>query len=346
MGDTASIALVGAGQIGKRHLAHILAEPTARLHAVVDPAESAQAIAAAAGAPWFPDIGAMLAAGRPDGVLVASPNALHVPHALQTIAAGLPTLVEKPISDDADAARRLVEAAEAAGVPLLVGHHRRHNPMSERVRETIRSGRLGRIIAVHGFFWLLKPDSYFDVAWRREKGAGPVLVNLIHDIDLLRWFCGDIVEVQAMQSSDVRRHVVDETTVLTLRFASGTLGTMSVSDTILAPWSWEHTASEFRDYPRTDQLCFFIGGTHGSISVPRMELWRNEETRGWFQPFVAERLVTPEEDPLRRQVAHLSRVIRFGEAPVVSGREGLKTLLAIAAVQEAARTGQPVQVAP
>ncbi|WP_375167835.1 Gfo/Idh/MocA family oxidoreductase [Bradyrhizobium sp. CCGB01] len=96
---------------------------------------------------------------------------------------------------------------------MLTGHHRRHNPMIQRAKAEIDSGRLGPIVSVHGMFWLIKPDEYFDVAWRREKGAGPVFLNLIHDVDLLRYLCGDIVAVQAAQSNRLRGNAVEETGV-------------------------------------------------------------------------------------------------------------------------------------
>ncbi len=76
------IAVVGAGLIGRRHAAHVQACPEAKLHAIVDPTDAAREVAAAAGVPWFAEIGAMLAAGKPDAVIVATPNSLHVEHGL------------------------------------------------------------------------------------------------------------------------------------------------------------------------------------------------------------------------------------------------------------------------
>lgn len=340
-----SLAVMGAGLIGRRHIEHILAHPGTTLHAVVDPAPGAAGIAERAGAPWFADFPAMLARGRPDGVVIATPNQLHVAHGLAAVAAGIPALVEKPLADDVAAGRRLVDAAEAAGVPLLTGHHRRHNPMIQRAREAIASGRLGRIVAVHGFFWLMKPDDYFDVPWRREKGAGPVLLNLAHDVDLLRCLVGEIEEVRAFQSNAVRGHEVDETTVVILRFVNGALGTLNVSDTVVAPWSWEQTTGENPVYPQTDQACYHVGGTHGSLSVPRLELWSNEDRRSWWEPFRVERIVAVDQDPLRLQIEQFCRVIRGAEEPLVSGREGLRTLAVIDAIQRAARTGESIGIA-
>ena len=90
-------------------------------------------------------------------------------------------------------------------------------------------------------------------------------------IDDLRNLCGDVVGVQALQASAVRGFPVEDTAAMLLRFRNGALGTVSISDTVAAPWSWELTSGENKAYPRTDEFCYLIGGTEGSISIPRLE---------------------------------------------------------------------------
>lgn len=338
------LAVAGAGLIGRRHIEHIVAEPEAALHCVIDPAAAGADIARKYGVPYFPDFGAMLAAGRPDGIVFATPTQMHVANGEAAVAAGLPALIEKPIADDAAAAERMVAQAEAAGVPLLIGHHRRHNPMIQRAKAIVDTGRLGRIVAVHGFFWIFKPDDYFDVAWRRAEGAGPILTNLIHDIDLLRYLVGEVRAVQAMTSNAVRGFPVEETAAVTLQFENGALGTIAISDTIVAPWSWEQTTGENPVYPQTDQSCYTIGGTHASLTVPKLEVWSNADKRSWWEPFTIERTYAALEDPLRLQIRHFCRVVRGEEAPLVSGREGLATLRVIEAIKRAGKDGGSVDV--
>jgi predicted dehydrogenase len=338
------LAVIGGGLIGRRHIEHIIAEPQSELYAIVDPAPVSEEMAKTKGVRWYPNFGAMIAAGKPDGVIVATPNQMHVNNGLEAIAAGIPALIEKPIAEDIAGGLKMIEAAERSGTPILTGHHRRHSPMIQRAKAFIEDGRLGQIVAVHGFFWLMKPDEYFDVAWRREIGAGPVLLNLIHDVDLLRYLCGEVKAVQAFQSNLVRKYPVDETTVIILKFISGALGPMSVSDSIVGPWSWEQTTGENQDYPRSDQNCYHIGGTHGSLSVPRLELWTNQAKRSWFEPFKVERYVASDTDPLRLQIQQFCRVIRGEEKPLVSGREGLLTLWVVDAVKRAAISGELVKV--
>jgi predicted dehydrogenase len=333
---------VGAGLIGRRHIADAAAE--AVLDAIVDPAPQAERIAAERGVSWFPSLAALLTDHRPDGVIVATPNQMHIENGLACIAAGVPALIEKPIADDVVAAARLADAAEEAAVPILVGHHRRHNPLVAAAKSAIAEGRLGTLVAVQASCWFYKPDSYFETAWRREKGAGPVFINLIHDIDTLRHLCGDIESVQALQSSRVRGHTVEDTAAILLRFVSGALGTITVSDTVAGPWSWELTAGENPDFPATGEACYHIGGTHGALALPGLVLWSYAGPRSWWEPLSSTGLQRDDADPLRLQLRHFLRVLAEGEPPLVSARDALETLRVVAAVKQAAETGAAVEL--
>ena len=94
-----------------------------------------------------------------------------------------------------------MDAQAQSGVAVLVGHHRRHNPINARAREIVQSGRLGRLVSANVMATFLKPDGYFDAAWRKQKGGGPILINLSHEIDMLRFFMGEIDTVQAISST-------------------------------------------------------------------------------------------------------------------------------------------------
>ncbi len=187
------IAIVGLGAIGRMHAEMLMRrEGPARLAAVVEPANSGKDYAESLGVAWFSDVEAMLARERPDGALIATPNLTHLPLAKQFMARGIPVLVEKPIAGTIEDAEALTAFSASKGVPVLVGHHRRHNPIIRAARDFIREGKLGRIAAVSVVAAFLKPPSYFDVAWRREAGGGPILINLIHEIDLVRHLYGEI----------------------------------------------------------------------------------------------------------------------------------------------------------
>lgn len=326
------IAVVGAGLAGQQHIQRLIAEPGATLTAIVDPVERTAELAAGLDTRWFPDLDAMLRSDRPDAVILAAPNRMHVSIGLECVSAGLPLLVEKPLAEDLSSGLRLVEAAEVAGIPLLVGHHRRHNRALQQAKAIVDSGRLGRIVTVNALAWLFKPEDYFEVAWRREPGGGPILINLIHLVDDLRYLCGEIEEVQALGSNAMRLFPVEDSAVALVRFRHGALGTISISDTVVAPWSWELTAGENPAFPETDQSCYLIGGTEGSLSFPGLELWHYHDRPDWQSPIERTQVVAIKEDTLAAQLRHFCQVVRGAEDPLVDGREALRTLEATLAL--------------
>lgn len=338
------LAVVGAGLIGRRHAMHVAASPHAVLAAVVDPTDLGREVAALAGVRWVRSLAELMATERPDGVIVATPNQVHVQNGMECVEAGLPALIEKPLAGDLIEGARLIEAAEAAGVPLLTGHHRRHNPFMIRAKALLEEGAIGRPLVANAMFWLMKPDGYFDVGWRRTAGAGPVFLNLIHDVDNLRHLLGDVVAVQARESNAARGNEVEETCVILLEFASGCLATASVCDATPAPWSWEMTSGENPAYPREHEPCYMIGGTDGSLALPSLDLRRYAGARSWWEPMEITRPGVPAEDPLAVQVRQFAAVIRGEEPPLVSGREGLETLKVIDAVKRSAAAGKRVVI--
>ena len=342
MTRTTRLAVMGAGLIGKRHAHHVLSEPEATLCAIVDPSPTGKQLAADVGVHWYPSFRDMIVSDRPDGVIVATPNQAHVQNGMEAIEAGIPALIEKPIADDITSGEALISAAEAKGVPILTGHHRRHNPMIQKAKAILDAGTLGTVLVVNAMFWVFKPNDYFDVDWRREKGAGPVFLNLIHDVDNMRYLFGEIAAVQARESNVVRGHAVEETCVILFEFENGVLATASVSDSVVAPWSWEMTTAENPAYPRTGEACYLIGGTHGSLTVPALDIWTNTDERSWLNPIDKVRITVDREDPLMLQIRHFCKVIRGEEEPIVSGREGLKTLKVIDAVKRSSATGERV----
>ncbi|MBB2750387.1 UNVERIFIED_ORG: putative dehydrogenase [Rhizobium aethiopicum] len=338
------IAVMGAGLIGRRHAERVMSEPGTILSAVIDPSAAGRDFARNAGIPSYASFQDIPGEDRPDGVIVATPNQLHVENAMELIAAGIPVLIEKPIADDVDAAAALVAAGERAGIPLLVGHHRRHNPMIQAAKQIVDGGRLGRIVTVHGTFWVAKPDNYFDIPWRREAGAGPIFVNLIHDVDLFRFLFGEVEAVHAMESHTVRHHAVEDTAVVSLRFANGVLATLTGSDAVAAPWSWEATTGENPAFPRYPKHCYQIGGTKGSLGIPDLTLWTSTAEPDWLAPLAEERVAYEAADPLCRQLSHFCDVIRGEATPLVSGREGLATLGVVEAIKRSARSGQMIHL--
>lgn len=342
------IAVAGAGYIGLAHMGVAQRSPGCTLSAVVDPSPAAKAHAAQAGVPLYASLAELFATDRPDGVVLATPNPLHVPQALECIAAGVPILLEKPIAPTLAEGERLVQAADEAKARVLIGHHRAHSPIMARAKQVVESGQLGRLVAVMGSATFYKPDEYYaDAPWRRERGGGPILLNMIHEVHNLRMLCGEIVAVQAIASHAVRGFPVEDTVSINLRFASGVLGSFLLSDTAACPRSWEQTSRENPAYASCDdEDCYVITGTNGSLSVPTMRLktYPRPPDRSWWKPFEAGVVGMVRDDPLKHQIEHFGAVIRGEAEPLVSARDGLANLRVTEAIAAAAKSGTTVEL--
>ena len=342
------IAVAGAGYIGQAHIDAVRSNGRLALCAVVDPSPAAAALAAEAGVPCYASLAELLAQDRPDGIVLATPNQLHVPHARQCLDAGLPMLLEKPIAPTVQEAQELVVACEAQQGRILIGHHRAHSPIMAKARQVVQSGQLGRLVAVMGSATFFKPDHYFvDAPWRSELGAGPILLNMIHEVHNLRMLCGDIVAVQAFKSHAVRGFPVEDTVAITLQFASGALGTFMLSDTAASARSWEQTSEENKAYPSyDDEDCYVISGTNGTLSVPTMRIktYPSPEDRSWWKPFEVGQVGLVRDDPIKLQMAHFGAVVRGECEPLVSARDGLNNLRVTEAIVHAAESGQTVRI--
>jgi predicted dehydrogenase len=344
------IAVAGAGAIGRRHIELIDESAECVLSAIVDPLPVSAEIARSAGVLRFATLAELLATDRPDGVIDATPNSLHVANALQCLDANVAVLVEKPVAHSVEDGERLVRAVQAApGARVLVGHHRAHSPILAKAREIIRGGALGSLVGVTASAMFYKPDRYFtDAAWRRQIGGGPILINLIHEIGNLRSLCGEIVSVQASQSNATRGFEVEDTAAILLRFANGALGTFLLSDTAAAARSWEQTSQENKDYASyADEDCYVIAGTKGSLSIPTMRLktFGATQARSWFEPYEASVAAVDRRDPLALQLAHFCAVIRLEAIPLVTALDGLQNLRIVEAISRAAQSGTVVATA-
>ncbi len=167
---TARIGVAGVGLVGERHARIVDQEAT--LAGIADPSPAASGIARSMGVPLYPDVDAMVAAGDLDGVIVATPNQRHAMDARTCINAGLPVLVEKPITSNPEDAGELVRLAKENGCVLQVGHVERFNPVFTYLTEAARKPKF---IEVHR----LSPYP------ARSLDIGVVMDLMIHDLDLV-----------------------------------------------------------------------------------------------------------------------------------------------------------------
>lgn len=340
---TTRIALCGAGLIGREHITLIEGHPGTTLAAICDPSPEAATLAQKLGVPHFTDFAPMLDAVKPDGAIVATPNQTHAPVALACIERGIACLVEKPVAESITSAKKIVAASEKSGVPVLVGHHRRHSPDIRAAKRAIEAGELGPLVAVNGMTLFDKPDEYFKAEWRTKAGAGVILINLIHDIDALRHLVGEIESIRAFTSSAIRGFEVADTASLAIRFENGVLGTFVISDAAVSPWAWEYTSGQALYHPKQPGPCLFLAGRKAALSVSDMYLWRHAEAnQHWQHPLIRD--YRPGDGSLTyvNQLEHFIKVIRREVQPLISARDGMATLAATLAVEKAAAEDRAV----
>ena len=339
------IGVVGAGFMGRQHIAFIQAAPGATLAAVADPVTAGTHF----GCPTFPSAAEMLAAEPLDAVVIANPNTLHVETAVECLEAGVAVLLEKPVAVDYAQSRRLVDAVARLDGRLLVGHHRRHHPAVARAREAIAAGELGDLVAVSGLWSARKDDEYFtSTPWHRLPGAGVMLINAVHDLDLLRHLCGEVTQIQAMQSSHARGLEVEDTVALTLGFESGAVGSFLASDAGVSPWGWDQATEETLAFPFVpDGVAYRLVGTRAALSVPNLARFSYEPSvpADWHSPLSRTYLPVAPRGSFPAQLDHFIEVARGTAEPLVSADDASRTLALVEAAMLAARNGRTVDVA-
>lgn len=332
------IGIVGGGVMGTQHAGFIAGEPNAVLVGVADPFSTT--LAQQQGVPSYLDYHDLLAAPDVDAVIIASPNGEHVSTALAAIDANIPALLEKPVAISVAEACVLSSAVQASDGVILVGHHRRHHPAVAAAREMISSGELGRIVAVNGMWLTKKSDRYFAQSWHRASGAGVLLINLVHDLDLMRYLVGEIVTVQAVASNAVRGFEVEDTAAVIVGFDHGAIGTFLASDTVVAPWGWDQSTQDDPQFPfNPDISSYSIAGTEGSLAFPQLAHYYHDGESDWHHPLSRRFHAAPAGDSYTRQLRHFIDVARGTAAPVVTVDDAAATLNVVQAAHESAQTG-------
>ena len=344
----ARLVVIGAGLIGEKHAELISAYPMCSLVGICDTDPSREAVANRLGVPFHTSVEALIEQGKPSGAVVATPTSQHASVAEACAKRSVHLLIEKPIADTIERAQQIVETTSQSGTRVLVGYHRRHNALVLKARELVRGGALGRFMGVSVLWALMKPDDYYDVGWRRERFVGgPTLINLVHDLDSLRFICGEITEVYAQMRSDIRRLDVEDSLSISLCFEGGALGTILASDACPSPWSYEATSRENSFFSHTGESCYHFLGTSGALAFPTMELWRyaGDAQKGWQHPLERVRIEVASNDPLQAQLEHFCRVVEGAEEPILDAGDGAMSLAVALAVHESALEGTPVNPA-
>ncbi|MFH1023903.1 MAG: Gfo/Idh/MocA family oxidoreductase [Planctomycetota bacterium] len=286
------IGLVGAGWIGSEHGRNVMANPAAELAGIAD-AEPANIVrfvkASGAACPTFSDYRELLRSDV-DAVVIASPNGMHASMCVEAARAGKHIYCEKPMAITLDDCRRVREAVEKAGVKYLIGYHRRLNPLYAYAKNLLTEGRLGTAFMVESDYLHHVPGDWDIWSWLgKEKIAGSLFhAGGGHNVDLIRYFCGEITDVACMKGVYLPRpnQVETEDTALAIfRFAGGAIGKVQFCCGPVVPFTFRFglygtkgsvvgNRVWLEDIPRYDQP----GHERDGITLP--ECWIPDNVQG------------------------------------------------------------------
>ena len=342
------VVVIGAGLVGERHARLVAENPLCNLVAIVDPRGEIDKLAQSLSCQRLSDLAA-LSDDACDAAIIATPNHNHFATGMECLRRKLPCLIEKPITDDLAEGEKLVAAFEAANVPMLVGHHRRYHPFIAETKELMASGEIGHPVCASMIWAVRKPDSYFQAgAWRLGADGGPIMINFIHEVDLMRCLFGELAEVNALASNQQRHTAVEDSAAIMMRFESGMIATAILSDAALTPWSFEGASGENPNIATTGISSWRIGCTKGAFEFPILRVWKNDgsDLGDWSKPLASESRKSEMVVPLEQQLHHFVDLVQgVTDQPMVSGREGLNALRAAKAIMLSAQNGKPVLLA-
>lgn len=346
--ETVPLIIVGAGVIGRKHAIAIQDSPHASLVAVIDPTPTGKVLADELGTQSFLSIAEFFKSGLDArGAIICTPNATHVSIGMELASSGLHLLVEKPLSSDAAEGETLLVHSTKQGVRVCVGHHRRQNPRIAAAKAALRRGAIGRVLGCSGVWVTLKTDDYFEGigTWRRNKSGGVVLINVIHEVDMLQSLVGRIVRVFAEKAPSTRGFEAEEGAAITFKFENGAVGTFLALDNASSPFTFEQASAEFTYHPYSGQNTYMLFGSRGTLNVPQNELWTPTDLKlGWKSTLEKEVVPWTDGEAFQRQLQNFVGVIRGTAEPSCSGEDGLAAVAVCRAIQQSLADGRPIDI--
>ena len=361
MATPLKVGLIGTGGISNRHMDAYLRFPDrVRLTAVCDIVRPlAQQYASKTGVEAiFTDYEEMLSEADIDAVDICTGHAHHAAPAIAAADAGKHVLTEKSMAVTLAECRAMIEAADSAGVTLMVAQHLRHSPEAAAVKRLLADGALGEIQAARTHVIMNGPKK----GWMNDakEGGGVLLLNSIHHVDLLRYYIGDVKRVTGIRRSvqPQMANGAEDLAAATLEFKNGAIGDLFASwTTYVSPASSSYTligskGSIQSTMPKIDRDSDSPVRHFGDVLfAPKEELdpRKPEELHKIlhppFEPLPAPGDELPSPNFFVNEILHFEECIRTGQEPVSSGRDNIETMKIIVGIGESSNTGRAINLA-
>lgn len=345
---SAGFGIVGTGMISHFHAKAIAEIEGASVVACFDTVEErAQTFAEEYGCTAYTDLDAMLADESVTIVNVCTPSGAHRDLAVSAANAGKHVVVEKPLEITLERCDDIINACQSNNVRLCAIFPSRFSPVNMALKAAIDEGRFGRLTLGDTYVKWWRTQEYYDSGgWRGTwgmDGGGAYMNQAIHQVDLLYWLMGDVVEVNGMTDTLAHERIeVEDVGVATLRFANGAIGVI------------EATTSAWPGLLKKTE----IHGTTGTAIVEQDDVIRWEfaeetdadnEIRAQFAAAGANTGGAADPKAIshvghRDQLQDFVDAITEGREPRVDGVDGRKSVEVILAIYQAAWTKQTVKL--
>lgn len=228
MKEKFNFAVVGCGNIGKRHCSILKNMQEAELVAVYDAVkERADNFAQEFNVKAYYDYAELLANNEIDFVNICVPSGLHAEQCIKAAAAGKHIICEKPMALSVEDCDKMIEAAAKNNVKIFVVKQNRYNEPVQKLKEAIDKGKMGKIyLLTANILWNRNEEYYKEASWRGTQAldGGALMNQSSHFVDLLNWLGGNVKSVYAKMDTISHDIETDDTGIVILKFENGSLG--------------------------------------------------------------------------------------------------------------------------
>ena len=350
-------ALIGYGKVAQVHAKALTEAQDSTLVAVWGRnKDKADLFAKQWGILAFTDMQKMITEAKVDAVVITTPHPAHKENTLEALRGGAHVLVEKPIALTVADCQEMIDCARQEKKKLAVISQRRWLPSTQRIHKAIVEGKLGKAMIGQVTMLGWRDEEYYNSdPWRGkwDKEGGGVLINQApHQLDLLHWFLGPVKEVYAQWDNINHPYIeVEDTVVGTVRFASGAIASILVSNS-QKPGIYAkvhvHGSNAYSAGVQTDGGAMFIAGRSGVAEPPYNDLWTIAGEEKMLEVWKMEdaaffKTIDPVGYFFRLQLENFTQAILNDTTPISSGAEGLETVKIIEGMYKSGRTGVPVR---
>ncbi len=342
------VAIIGPGLVAHTH-AQALAQMTdAKLIAVCGRhLEKTRAFAVQYGAHPFTSFTQTLEHPGVDAVILCTPHPLHAEQATLAARAGKHVLIEKPMALSLKDCERMIAAAQTNHVKLgMISQRRLYEPVL-RVKRAIETGKLGRpVLATLSLLGWRGPEYYAMAEWRGTwagEGGGVLVNQAVHQLDLLTWLMGGVTRVSSEVANLNHPEIeVEDTAVAVLRFQSGALGSVVVSNS-QHPGLWGriqvHGSNGASIGVQTDGGSMFVAGITRAVEAPINDLWTIPGESHLLEGWQAEDRARAANLEIMThyhalQIKDFVQAILRNREPMVTGRDGRNAVALIEAIYD------------